>query len=184
MREHWQFSKEQDRSFGVFYPLHYVVAAFETPERAEDVRRIFVDSGFDDGDVASATGSFVTQKLESMSGSTWIEHFKIGFASFLGTELGYIDDDHKLAQRGAGFLVIYTPGDASIAKRRARHPGWCRACDANGACIRVGHDRVARRASAAAPPARCSHGVHRAKITRRSVIAWSRRVIACVRATT
>lgn len=116
MREHWQFFKEQDRSFGVFYPLHYVVAAFETPERAEDVRKIFIDSGFDDGDVASATGSFVTQKLESMDGSTWIERFKIGFASFLGTELGYIDDDHKLAQRGAGFLFIYTPDEASIAK--------------------------------------------------------------------
>ena len=60
MREHWEFFKEQDRSFGVFYPLHYVVAAFETPERAEEVRKIFVDSGFDDGDVASTTGSFVT----------------------------------------------------------------------------------------------------------------------------
>jgi hypothetical protein len=116
MREHWEFFKEQDRSFGVFYPLHYVVAAFETPERAEEVRAIFVDAGFDDSDVASATGSFVTQKLESMSGSTWIERFKIGFASFLGTELGYIDDDHKLAQRGAGFLFIYTPDDGSIAK--------------------------------------------------------------------
>lgn len=116
MREHWEFFKEQDRSFGVFYPLHYVVAAFETPERAEEVRKIFVDAGFVDDDVASATGAFVTQKLESMSGSTWIERFKIGFASFLGTELGYVDDDHKLAQRGAGFLFIYTPDDASIAK--------------------------------------------------------------------
>ena len=116
MQEHWTFFKEQDRSFGVFYPLHYVVAAFETPERAEEVRKIFVDAGFVDDDVASATGAFVTQKLESMSGSTWIERFKIGFASFLGTELGYVDDDHKLAQRGAGFLFIYTPDDASIAK--------------------------------------------------------------------
>jgi len=116
MREHWQFFKEQDRSFGVFYPLHYVVAAFDTPERAEEVRTIFVDSGFDDGDVASATGSFVTQKLESMDGATWIERFKIGFASFLGTELGYIDDDRKLTERGAGFLFVYTPDDASIAK--------------------------------------------------------------------
>ena len=116
MQEHWTFFKEQDRSFGVFYPLHYVVAAFETPERAEEIRKVFVDAGFDDSDVASATGSFVTQKLESMSGATWIERFKIGFASFLGTELGYIEDDRKLAQRGAGFLFIYTPDDASIAK--------------------------------------------------------------------
>lgn len=116
MREHWEFFKEPDTSFGVFYPLHYVVAAFDTPERAEEIRGIFVDAGFEEGDVASATGSFVTSKLETLDGSTWIERFKIGFASFLGTELGYIDDDHKLAQRGAGFLFVYTPDDASIGR--------------------------------------------------------------------
>jgi hypothetical protein len=116
MLMHWEFFKEQDRSFGVFYPLHYVVAAFDTLERAEEIRKVFVAEGFDDSDVASATGSFVAQKLESMSGATWLERFKIGFASFLGTELGYIEDDRKLAQRGAGFLFVYTPDDASIAK--------------------------------------------------------------------
>jgi len=120
MSQHrWEFFKEQDTSFGVFYPLHYVVAAFETPERADEVRRQFVDSGFAADDVASATGGFVTSKLESMSGATWIERFKIGFASFLGTELGYIDDDHKLAQRGCGFLFIYTPDEASIKNAEA-----------------------------------------------------------------
>jgi hypothetical protein len=51
-----------------------------------------------------------------MKGATWLERFKIGFASFLGTELGYVDDDRKLAERGAGFLFVYTPDDASIAK--------------------------------------------------------------------
>ena len=79
------------------------------------MRQAFLAEGFDDSDVASTTGSFVAHKLESMSGAKWLERFKIGFASFLGTELGYIDDDHKLAQRGAGFLFVYTPDDASIA---------------------------------------------------------------------
>ena len=116
MEQRWEFFKDKDRSFGVFYPLHYVVAAFDTPERADEVRKSFVESGFEDDDVASATGSFVTRKLESMKGSTWLERFRIGFASFLGTELGYVDDDRKLAERGAGFLFVYTPDDASIAK--------------------------------------------------------------------
>src|SRR4029078_6816041 len=116
MREHWQFFKEQDRSFGVFYPLHYVVAAFDTPERAEEVRLMFVSGGFDAEDVASATVAFVTRRLESMHGATWLERFKIGFASFLGTELGYIDDDRKIAERGAGFLFVYHPHAPSIAK--------------------------------------------------------------------
>ena len=119
MEQRWAFFKENDHSFGVFYPLHYVVAAFDTPERAEAVRKLFCDAGFDDSDVASATGPFVTQKLESMKGATWLEKFKIGFASFLGTELGYIDDDRKLAERGAGFLFIYTPDDDSIHNAEA-----------------------------------------------------------------
>lgn len=119
MQQRWEFFKDKDHSFGVFYPLHYVVAAFDTPERAEQVRKAFVDAGFDDEDVASATGAFVTRKLESMHGATWLERFKIGFASFLGTELGYIDDDRKLAERGAGFLFVYTPDDASIHKAEA-----------------------------------------------------------------
>ena len=116
MQTHWEFFKEQDHSFGVFYPLHYIVAAFDTPERADEVRQMFVDAGFDDSEVASVTGSFVTSKLESMSGATWLDRFKIGFASFLGTELGYIEDDTKLAQRGAGFLFVHAPDDATTAK--------------------------------------------------------------------
>jgi len=119
MEQRWAFFKDKDHSFGVFYPLHYIVAAFDTPERAEEVHKQFCDAGFDGSDVASATGPFVTQKLESMKGATWLEKFKIGFASFLGTELGYIDDDRKLAERGAGFLFIYTPDDDSIHKSEA-----------------------------------------------------------------
>jgi len=119
MQDHWAFFKETDHSFGVFYPLHYVVAAFDTPERADAIRKTFIEAGFDDSDVASTTGPFVTQKLESMEGATWLEKFKIGFASFLGTELGYLDDDRKLAERGAGFLFIYTPDDDSIHKAEA-----------------------------------------------------------------
>jgi hypothetical protein len=119
MRQHWEFFKEQDTSFGVFYPLHYVVAVFDTPERAEQVRQAFIDAGFAEDDVASATGGFVTSKLESMTAATWLERFKIGFASFLGTELGYIDDDRKLAQRGCAFLFVYTPDDDSIKRAEA-----------------------------------------------------------------
>ena len=138
MQTHWEFFKEQDHSFGVFYPLHYIVAAFDTHARAEEVHRIFLDAGFDDSDVADATGSFVTQKLESMSSATWLDRFKIGFASFLGTELGYIEDDTKLAQRGAGFLFVHAPDDATTKKAEAlltrTHPLSARRYD--HACIR------------------------------------------------
>ena len=99
----------------MFYPLHYVVAAFDTPERAEDVRKTLIDAGFDDSDVASATGPVrhaearvdgrpdlareVQDRLRELSRHR---------ARLLST------DDEKLAERGAGFLFIHTPDDASI----------------------------------------------------------------------
>ena len=119
MRHHWAFFKESDSSFGVFYPLHYIVAAFDTIERANAIRVKFLDAGFAEDDVATASGPFVVDKLESPVGASWFERFEAGFASFLGTELGYIEDDHKLAQRGCAFLFVYTPDVASIRRAEA-----------------------------------------------------------------
>lgn len=116
MRHHWAFFKKSDSSFGVFYPLHYIVAAFDTIERANEVRAKFIEDGFAEDDVASASGPFVVDKLESSAGASWFERFEAGFASFLGTELGYIEDDHKLAKHGCAFLFVYTPDVPSIQR--------------------------------------------------------------------
>lgn len=119
MRHHWEFFKESDSSFGVFYPLHYVVAAFDTIERANEIRERFLDAGFADDDVATASGPFVVDKLESPRGAGWFERFEAGVVSFLGTELGYIEDDRKLARRGSAFLFVYTPDGATIRRTEA-----------------------------------------------------------------
>jgi hypothetical protein len=136
MRHHWDFFKESDTSFGVFYPLHYIVAAFDTIERADEIKAKFLDAGFADNDVATASGPFVVDKLESSAGASWFERFEAGFASFLGTELGYIDDDRKLAKRGCAFLFAYTPDDASIHRAEAllqrAHPMSARRYDHAG----------------------------------------------------
>lgn len=118
MREHWNFLKESDTSFGLFYPLHYVVAAFDTIERAEAARGRFLSEGFGNDDVAAVPGAFVINHLESEDGADWFERLRAGIARVIGTEAGFLDDDLHLARRGGAFLFVYTPGNDSAEQSR------------------------------------------------------------------
>ncbi len=136
MRNHWDFFKESDTSMGVFYPLHYVLAAFESDVRAREVRERFVAGGFAGDDVAAVDGPFLADTLESLEGSGAIERAQQAIVRFVGTELGYIEDDRKTAVRGAGFLFAYTP-DADSTQRaidllKRAHPIYARRYNAAG----------------------------------------------------
>lgn len=111
MKEHWDFLKESDRSFGLFYPLHYTMAAFDDMERAKEAREDFLSGGFAGEDVAVVSGSFVTDYLESEEGKDWFDKMRAGIARVIGTEAGFIDDDFQLAREGAAFLFVYTPDE-------------------------------------------------------------------------
>lgn len=136
MKRRWAFFKEADTSFGLFYPRHYVVAGFDTYERAREVEQQFVEAGFARDDVAAATGPFVTRRLESQRGIPWLKRAQAHIASAIGTEAGYIEDDLKLAQRGGAFLFAYVP-DAAAGERarlllRRSHPVYARRYHALG----------------------------------------------------
>jgi hypothetical protein len=113
---HWDFFKDSDSSFGLFYPLHYTIVAFDTLERAEEAHRQFLAGGFAEDDVAVASGPFVIGQLETEEGANWLDRLRAGIAKVVGTEQGYIDDDLKLARRGGAFLFAYTPDDAAIQR--------------------------------------------------------------------
>ncbi|HET7360092.1 MAG TPA: hypothetical protein VFJ04_08090 [Rhodanobacteraceae bacterium] len=115
-KQHWDFFKDSDSSFGLFYPLHYTLLAFDTLERAEQARRQFLDAGFAEDDVATASGPFVIGRLETEEGANWLDRVRAGIAKVVGTEQGYIDDDLHLARRGGAFLFAYTPDDAAIQR--------------------------------------------------------------------
>jgi len=136
MRNHWDFFKESDTSMGVFYPLHYVLAAFETDTRAAEVRGQFLAAGFAEDDVAAVDGPFLVETLESLEGSGMIERAQQAMVRFVGTEMGYIEDDRKTAARGAGFLFVYTPDDDStqhaIDLLKRVHPIYARRYNAAG----------------------------------------------------
>ena len=118
-KKHWDFFKHSDESFGLFYPLHYTVAGFDTIERAEKVRTAFVEAGFAEEDVAAASGPFVVEQLETEEGANWLDRLRAGVARVLGTEAGFLDDDLKLARRGGAFVFVYTPEDVQIERMHA-----------------------------------------------------------------
>jgi hypothetical protein len=130
MTMHWDFFKESDSSMGVFYPLHYVIAAFDNEVRAEEIRQRFIEAGFREDDVAAADGPFVAHKLESMEDSSLLERVGQELVSAVGTELGYVEDDRKTAQRGGAFLFAYTPDkeatDQAIELLKYAHPIYAR----------------------------------------------------------
>ena len=130
MKQHWDFFKESDHSFGLFYPMHYTLAAFEHDTRAELARRRLMEAGFDDDDIAIVSGSFMLDTLESIKDANWFDRWRISLARLVGTEAGFIEDDKKLAQRGAAFLFVYTPDPLSIdrihALLRREHPLFAR----------------------------------------------------------
>lgn len=130
MREHWDFFKESDTSMGVFYPLHYVLAAFDNAVRANEIRQVFLDSGFAEDDVAVVDGPFLVDRLESTEGSNLAEKAGQQIVRAVGTEFGYIDDDRKTAERGGVFLFVYTPDqestDSAIEVLKFAHPIYAR----------------------------------------------------------
>lgn len=118
-KSHWNFFKDSDESFGLFYPLHYTVAGFDNIGRAEEVRQAFIDDGFAEEDVAAASGPFVIEQLETEEGANWFKRLRAGIARVVGTEAGFLDDDMKLARRGGAFVFVYTPGDSEIERMHA-----------------------------------------------------------------
>ena len=119
MGKHWEFFKESDHSWGVFYPRNYIVAGYGSLDRAEEVRHALLGAGFADDDVAAVEGGFVVRELETNVDHGWLETIKREVASAVGTELGYVEDDLKHARQGGAFLFVYVPKDADVLRARA-----------------------------------------------------------------
>ncbi|MBN8741545.1 MAG: hypothetical protein BGP24_19400 [Lysobacterales bacterium 69-70] len=119
MKTHWEFFKESDHSFGMFYPRHYILAGFDSYAQARRAEEELRRQGFTDGEVRSATGEFVVNELESADGANFVDRAKAWVARFVGTEAGYIDDDLELARNGGAFLFIYAPTDPDCRRAMA-----------------------------------------------------------------
>ncbi|HEX7340849.1 MAG TPA: hypothetical protein VF269_01095 [Rhodanobacteraceae bacterium] len=130
MKEHWTFLKENDTSFGMFYPLHYTLAAFDSLEHADMARVYFIAHGFAEDDVAAVSGAFVTDRLESTIGAHWFDRLYAGIAQAVSGEVAFLEDDISVARRGGAFLFVYTPSHEEAEHARAMirqlHPLFAR----------------------------------------------------------
>lgn len=130
MKTHWDFFKEGDHSFGMFYPRHYILAGFHDFAQAQEAEGELLQQGFTADEVRAATGQFVVNELESMDDASFLDKLKMQIAKAVGTEAGYIDDDLELARGGGAFLFVYAPSDddcrRAMAVLRQLHPVFAR----------------------------------------------------------
>lgn len=115
----WDFFKESDTSYGVFYPEHYTVAAFADRRGADAAADAARSAGFAAQDVRAVDGQFMVNELETDHDKSWLDKVKTRIADAVGTETRFIELDAEHARRGAAFLFIYTPDEADGEKVEA-----------------------------------------------------------------
>jgi hypothetical protein len=97
-------------SFGIFYPVGYIVAGFPKPADAEQVRRDLLTGGYDSQDCvihgAAEVAAAAQKNLEQND----------GFLATLGRSDEAVQRHLEAARKGAAFLLIYAPGELESSR--------------------------------------------------------------------
>ena len=101
------FFKETHTAFGIFYPLHCLIAVFPSLDAAQQVSKKLRYAGFAEEDVVAAEGSdFVElEKEETVLGNFVMQEL----SRFIGGEQISTDHNLEFAHRGAAFVVVHCP---------------------------------------------------------------------------
>jgi len=108
------FFKESHTSLGVFYPMHYMVAVFDTLVAAHRAEQNLRNANFRDSDVLVASGpEFIEfeQRETGVAGAVMQE-----LSRFLKTEQLSTDHHLELAERYAALLFVHCPDEKSKVK--------------------------------------------------------------------
>jgi hypothetical protein len=108
------FFKESHTSLGVFYPIHYIVAVFDTLAAAHRAEKNLRNAGFRDEDLFVATGpEFIEfEKRETGVAGAIMQ----GISRFFKTEQLSTDHNLALAERYAAFIFVHCPHEKSKNK--------------------------------------------------------------------
>lgn len=106
------FFKDKDIEFGVFYPNHCLLAAFESLADAKNAEEELTHAGLVDGDVISVSGEEVVDFAEDhvLKDGLW-GAMMTELSRTFGTEALYADKDLAAAKKGAAFLAVHCPTD-------------------------------------------------------------------------
>ena len=96
---------ERPEQHGVFYPRGYVIVTFDAAEKAEQVRRLLVDGGYDEEDV------HVLDRDRVLKGSSEDLKQLSPIIRALGNEGDLIRSHQQQAAHGDTFLLAYAPSD-------------------------------------------------------------------------
>jgi hypothetical protein len=110
------YFKEPHRSFGVFYPLHCIVAVFADMSTAEQAHRLLEAAGFDPTDVIAVDGTeFIALQTEETGR---VRALMRRLSRFGATEQISTDHNLELAERGAAFVLVH------CASGRMKEKAW------------------------------------------------------------
>ncbi len=106
------FFKSKDIEFGVFYPKHCILAAFENLADADRAKQQLVHAGLAAEDVISVPGEEVVQFADDhfLKDGLW-GMLMTQLSRIIGTEAVYADKDLAAARKGAAFLAVHCPSD-------------------------------------------------------------------------
>jgi hypothetical protein len=102
------FFKHSDSEFGIFYPKHYLLAAYPKLEDAERAVGALKNAGWADDDVIAVPGEEVVRYQEDhllLNGLWGLAMSQL--SRFIDTEQPYADADLAAAKRGAAFIAVH-----------------------------------------------------------------------------
>jgi len=106
-------------SFGVLYPMHYVLALVPSGSAAVEAGKALVEAGFPADDVVEFSPEVFVSLVEAHRDNKGIwNDFLEGLSRVVGTEAVYIDLDLELARAGAGAVAVLA--ESEEAQRQAR----------------------------------------------------------------
>ena len=104
------FYKDSSAGTGVFYPTHYLLAAFANLADAEYARAEIVRSGRIEEDVIAVSSNEAIDyaKDRLVKNGIW-GVLMTELSRTIGTEAAYADQDLEAAKHGAAFLAVHCP---------------------------------------------------------------------------
>jgi len=118
------FFEAKDIEFGVFYPKHCLLAAFEDLADADSAKEKLALAGFVGESVISVSGADVVIFAEDhlLKDGLW-GVLMTELSRTFGTEALYADKDLAAAKKGAAFLAVHCPnGEVKAAAWKALEP--------------------------------------------------------------
>lgn len=99
-------------SFGIFYPTEYVVIGFDSGNSAKIAFASILNAGYQIDEARIFEGTDVLSQLAEIKNnlSMW-ERLKQWFATSIGEEAHFLDQDIAHAESGGAFIAIYSPDD-------------------------------------------------------------------------